>query len=173
MKRCFKCGFLLPIDNFYRHKAMSDGHLNKCKECTKIDVKKNRDENIDYYQSFDRMRDNNPSRKEKRKEYAGTERGKIKLRDGSKAWVQRNPHKKAAYNSVSNAVRDGKLKKEPCSECGSEKSQAHHEDYSKPLDVKWLCIKCHADHHKSERNLPVLSEEELRSGNSKYISSIA
>lgn len=164
MKKCFKCGLFMPIGDFYRHKAMSDGHLNKCKRCTKIDVKKNRDKNIDYYQAFDRMRANTTSRKEKRKEYAGTEVGKIKLRAGSKAWDQRNPHKKAAYSTVSNAIRDGKLKKEPCSKCGCEKAQAHHDDYSKPLDVKWLCVKCHASHHKQERKLPVLSREELRRG---------
>lgn len=39
-KVCFKCGRLLPLDDFYKHSRMGDGHLNKCKECTKKDVKR-------------------------------------------------------------------------------------------------------------------------------------
>lgn len=40
-KICFKCGRELPITEFYKHDAMSDGHLNKCKECTRKDVHAN------------------------------------------------------------------------------------------------------------------------------------
>lgn len=48
-KKCFKCGRELPLDQFYKHKRMSDGHLNKCIDCTKKDeheryAKKSQDE---------------------------------------------------------------------------------------------------------------------------------
>lgn len=43
-KICFKCQNLLPIVEFYTHKKMPDGHLNKCKNCTKIDVRKREEE---------------------------------------------------------------------------------------------------------------------------------
>ena len=36
-KKCFKCDNILPLDMFYKHSGMTDGHLNKCKICTKND----------------------------------------------------------------------------------------------------------------------------------------
>jgi hypothetical protein len=42
----------------------------------------------------------------------------------------------------------GKLNKVPCEKCGSPRSQMHHDDYDKPLDVEWLCRPCHMRLHK-------------------------
>lgn len=46
------------------------------------------------------------------------------------------------------AVKKGQIKKKPCERCGAVKSEKHHDDYSKPLEVIWLCRPCHIEHHK-------------------------
>ena len=54
-----------------------------------------------------------------------------------------------ARSDLNHAVRDGRVIRMPCEVCGNEKSEAHHEDYSKPLDVVWLCDKHHHEAHKN------------------------
>jgi hypothetical protein len=53
-----------------------------------------------------------------------------------------------AVTTVNNAVRDGRLDRQPCEACGAEPAQGHHDDYSKPLEVRWLCPPCHANEHR-------------------------
>ena len=71
-----------------------------------------------------------------------------KLNANKKAWIDRNPDKRRAHNSVANAVRAGKLVKQPCEVCGAENVHAHHDDYAKPLEVRWLCPAHHAEERR-------------------------
>jgi len=151
IKACIACGGRKPIEDFYTHPAMSDGYLNKCKECCKQHNRENRSTKLDYYRQYDRNRANEPLRFLARIEYASTERGKQLDQEDSKRWIKRNPEKRKAHSAVSNAIRDGKLKRLPCELCYAEKAQAHHADYSKPLEVRWFCTECHAVIHKDER----------------------
>lgn len=129
-----------------------------CKACHRANVKANREANADYYRELDRARSNLPHRVEARAAYAKTQQGKEALRRGSLAWSKRNPVKKAATTAVNNAVRDGRLARQPCEVCGKQKAQAHHDDYSKPLDVRWLCTTHHAEWHK--HNVPLCADQE-------------
>ena len=48
------------------------------------------------------------------------------------------------------AIAQGRLMRQPCEVCGSiERIDAHHDDYSKPLVIRWLCKKHHIEHHKN------------------------
>ena len=133
MKTCFKCGETKEVTEFYRHSKMADGRLGKCKTCTKKDVAENYRKNIAYYVAYEKQRFKNPERKKKVLEYAHARK-------------QKCPEKYKANNAVSAAIRDGRLIKQQCETCG-EKAEAHHDDYSKPLDVRWLCRKHHLEHH--------------------------
>jgi hypothetical protein len=140
-KPCIKCGASKPLDAFYRHPMMLDGHLNKCIECTKADVRANRAARIEYYRAYDRSRANEPNRKAAR-----IARAKANQRPRPET----DPAKRAARIEVGNAVRDGRLKKAPeCEICSiSGDLHGHHEDYSKPLEVIWVCTACHVFIHK-------------------------
>lgn len=58
-----------------------------------------------------------------------------------------NKEKIEARKKMKEAIASGVLKRQPCVICGSEDTDGHHEDYSKPLDIMWLCRTHHAQHH--------------------------
>lgn len=128
-KKCFKCGEVKPLSAFYKHKGMADGHLNKCKECGKKDVRENRKDKLEYYRAYDR------------------ERGNRQDAEYLREWRKKYPAKHRAHQLVSNAIRAGNLVPEPCQGCGDSKTHAHHDDYLKPLNVRWLCPGCHRAWH--------------------------
>jgi rRNA maturation protein Nop10 len=70
---------------------------------------------------------------------------------GSPKWSLLSREQMQAHVAVHKAVKAGTLKPQPCQECGSNKTQAHHPDYSRPLDVEWLCAKHHRARHRSEK----------------------
>lgn len=132
-KRCFKCLCMKPIDDFYKHSQMADGHLNKCKECAKRDVSAHRIENIERIRQYDKKRASMPHRIALRREIV-------------KKYVGHFPSRKKANTAVNNAIRDGRLNRQPCWVCGN-KAVAHHADYDRPLDVVWLCQSHHKQAH--------------------------
>ena len=64
------------------------------------------------------------------------------------------PEREKARRMTLQAIRNGSLVRQPCEKCTAiEKVEAHHDDYSKPLDIRWLCSACHDAHHTEERRL--------------------
>ncbi len=72
-------------------------------------------------------------------------KGKTALR--AQRYRDHHPERCRARMVVSHAIRDGLLQRPATCRCGSTKTQAHHADYSKPLEVTWLCRRCHLDEH--------------------------
>jgi hypothetical protein len=71
----------------------------------------------------------------------------IKKRE-REAYRRAFPEKRRADSAVYNALRRGRLAKQPCEVCGGIKVHAHHDDYSNPLAVRWLCPTHHMRLHK-------------------------
>ena len=84
MKKCFKCNEEKPLTEFYKHKQMSDGHVNKCKVCNKADIKKNylvNSENVDW---------NEKERERQREKYK-----RLDYKEKQKVWNEKRPHTKS------------------------------------------------------------------------------
>lgn len=78
------------------------------------------------------------------------------FKEANKKYAKKNPEKIKAWSMVKQAVKSGKIKKLPCEVCGKTKRiHGHHDDYSKPLDVVWLCALHHKERHKQLRDTAV------------------
>ncbi len=120
-KRCVKCGEAKHREHFYSSKVNKDGLQAYCHSC---------------HQEANRQ-----SRLKHREQI------QARLRQ----WKLENPEKYLAHQAVAHAVRAGRLTAPAeCQQCQRSDLQihAHHEDYTQPLEVIWLCQSCHARRHK-------------------------
>ena len=149
-KQCFKCLVTKPLDCFYKHSKMADGHVNKCKECNKKDVSANYREHIDHYKQYEKSRMYIEHRVKARADYAQTESCKKVRKKATKNFREKNPIKLATHGMVNYALLKKRLlRPDLCSNCNIECiPDAHHCDYALPLEVTWLCRQCHNDWHK-------------------------
>jgi len=121
-RKCTSCKRELELStkNFCRVKTRNFGGFTyRCKECQN---------------SF--KKDRYEQRKQYHIEY-------------QKQWVALNPEKARAQYMMSKAIKQGFIVRQPCEQCGNPKSLGHHDDYSKPLSVRWLCAKHHRQFHAS------------------------
>lgn len=77
------------------------------------------------------------------------EKNKKAIEAKRKLAQKKDPQKNRARHQLGYAVRVGKIKRLPCEVCGEKLTQGHHTDYSKPLDVQWLCAKHHGEAERS------------------------
>jgi hypothetical protein len=140
---CKKCNTEKTEADFYA------GNKWRCKECIKAGVRANREANLERYRAFDRARASQPHRVAARKAYQRTAAFSASHDAAVKRWAAKHPERQRASTAVHNAVRDGRLIPWPvCAvpECCG-RPHGHHPDYSRPLDVVWLCDKHHKEVH--------------------------
>ena len=129
MKTCSKCKIKKGSSEFNVRRASKDGFQPLCKECDKKAAERWKENNIDRAaKTTSTWKKENPKRVA---EYNARHR-------------KNNPEKIIARNSANYAEKIGCLIKQPCEICGNIQVGKHHDDYAKPLEVKWLCTKCHS-----------------------------
>lgn len=149
MKKCKECGQEKELDQFYTYKKYGRTyHIGKCKACKLSQNKAYRDDT-----GYDRRRYQRDRNKliQQQKAYANTPKGQqVRLKASRKyRESEQGRLKQRARAVVNHAIRDGKLiKPVQCKDCGEVAPlEAHHKSYDKPLDVDWICKKCHENRH--------------------------
>lgn len=135
MKICRNCLTDKLASEFYAHPNKVDGLQSYCKECIKARSRRKLAEHPEYFREWRRA---NPDLRHR----SGERRG--------------DPERIAASDTVRSAVSEGRLVKPPlCEGCGDPKEarklDGHHDDYSRPLSVRWLCRECHVAVHVEMR----------------------
>ena len=137
-KVCPKCRVEKTLDEFYTDRSTKDGYTSTCKEC--------RAEYIRAYYQRPGVRE---LKREANRRFFKTDRGKALKEKHRKIYYQKHLHKMRAHQKLNNECAAGRVvRPDMCGKCGKLcKPEAHHDDYSKPLDVRWLCTRCHTDYH--------------------------
>lgn len=170
MKVCKKCLTERKTEDFKKDKRNRDGLGSYCKECHNISVRntydpnKNRERHKKYAETgVFRTQEFKEKNRIKCKEYRINNPEKASLL--SLKWAQKNREKKRAYTEkwrksnlpqkAANAyllryIKKGVMTRSKiCSDCLKEcKTEAHHQDYTKPLEIIWLCRRCHMKLHR-------------------------
>lgn len=145
--RCRVCGEHKPPEDYYAHRKTGVVVDERCKPCNRARVLAHRNANLDEARAQQRSRRN-----------AAAERAGRVRRASKESYERTRPVKEMARSLVSRAIASGRLVKQPCESCGEAKAHAHHDDYSKPLEVRWLCTTHHAEWHKY--NTPKCPDQE-------------
>ncbi len=131
-KQCSKCHQVKVFDDFYNNAKNKNGKHSACKDC--------------YYKYYSKTESHKASIRLWNKTH------KDSVYKAADAWKARNPEKDAAEKILRRQVALGNILKKTCYKCSATRTHAHHEDYTKPLDVIWCCAFHHKEIHRNKRS---------------------
>lgn len=133
---CARCNIKKPINAFYVSTISSSGNKGLCKPCV-------------------RKRTNTNNREPHRVAFFSSEAGKLAAKKNFRNYLSKYSNRHNVRMAVAAAINRGDLvRSKSCEECGViGKIEAHHNDYSKTLEVRWLCKSCHCTWHN--HNTPI------------------
>lgn len=142
LKKCTRCGQVLPFADFYEDRRKLDGRREVCKSChIAVTSEYRKTEGHEVFLRAKRRYNSQPENKRKRAEYMRAQRA-------SAVWADQE----AARHAVNAAVANGAMppaRNVQCADCGRPAQEYHHESYEqvRRLDVVPLCAKCHKQRH--------------------------
>lgn len=152
MKVCGQCGALKNVSEFYKDKSRKDGLGYGCKACDKAKGAKSYLKNKDAIRAKHKAHwakysvENEAKLREKNKrERECADKAQTAKKRGE--YLQKYEPKRIAKNAVRSMILTGRMIAQPCEICGEVKADAHHDDYAKPIDVRWLCRRHHKQWH--------------------------
>jgi len=157
MKVCSACKIEKNESEFCKNKERKDGLNHQCRECLSIRKKKSyKPEKYQTEEFKEKNRKNSEKFRRENPEKASiqsrkwSEKNREKRRQYQEKSRKNNLEKRAVNEHLKRYVKKGLIERgSMCQDCNKEgKMEAHHIDYSKPLEVQWLCRRCHMKRHR-------------------------
>lgn len=130
-KTCMKCGISKPLTEFYMRKTGPNRYYASCKKCCRLHAQAIYDP-------------------EKQKVYRAKKMTRGMEIEVNRRQREKYPEKYSARRKAREAVKQGLIEKKSCEVCSDTKVDGHHDDYSKPLEVRWLCRIHHMMIHRKD-----------------------
>lgn len=140
MRRCYRCQKEKELTDFYKSKSKKLGRAYCCKECDKAEKRETWEKE--------------PEKLKARMKWFYTKNQADRIKKVI-AYRKKDGRAQVRYKATvaaNSLIRSGTIPKLPCETCKTtQKLQAHHDDYTKPLSVRWLCIKHHREWHMKNK----------------------
>jgi hypothetical protein len=145
-KACSRCSEVRPLTEFHADRRAPDGKRSECKACTQASVKRWRESNSDAHRAADaRYKAGLPGEVKRAWSRSYLQRHPDRRAEQRRRFRREHPDKARAHNALNKAVQEGRLQRPAaCQWCGAGgRIEGSHRDYSRPLEVLWLCVSCH------------------------------